>query len=136
MCLTIFSPDIWPGEGFSYCLRICSGATRILTEWSPSLYRDDALSIVNGDQSASLDTHTISSGTAPQNASGALISVHTRLARCSMMSLMAHTLFHITFLALTHKLQSLDGKKQMCYDRVTSSYACPVCRPACARAYQ
>ena len=45
MCLTIFSPDIWPGEGFSYCLRICSGATRILTEWSPSLYRDDALSI-------------------------------------------------------------------------------------------
>ena len=44
MCLTIFSPDIWPGEGFSYCLRICSGATRILTEWSPSLYRDDALS--------------------------------------------------------------------------------------------
>ena len=46
MCLTIFSPDIWPGEGFSYCLRICSGATRILTEWSPSLYRDDALSNV------------------------------------------------------------------------------------------
>ena len=44
MCLTIFSPDIWPGEGFSYCLRICSGATRIFTEWSPSLYRDDALS--------------------------------------------------------------------------------------------
>ena len=45
MCLTIFSPDIWPGEGFSYSgLRICSGAPRIFTERCPSLYRDDALS--------------------------------------------------------------------------------------------
>ena len=43
------------------------------------------ISVVNGDQSASLDTYTISSGTAPQNASGAP-SVHTRLARSSMMS--------------------------------------------------